>query len=255
MARAIDAGGIQFRMLNRSKGPAVQGPRAQADRRLYAQAVRGLLAAQPGLELREAEVEDLVVDGWAGRGRRRPDGAELRAGAVDPDHRHLPARRDPSRRGALARGPGGRPARRCGWPTSLLRLGLRLGRLKTGTPPRLDGRTIDRAGLAVQPGDDPPVPFSFLTERLPNPQIACWITHTTSATHELIRANLHRAPDLFRARSRLRACATARRSRTRSSASPIGSAIRSSSSPKASTTTRSTRTASRPRCRARCRPS
>ena len=192
MGRAIDAGGIQFRMLNRSKGPAVQGPRAQADRRLYAQAVCGLLAALPGLELREAEVEDLAVADGRVTGVVA-DGAELRAGAVIlttgtflRGEIHLGEERWPA--GRVGDGPSVRLA------TSLMRHGLRLGRLKTGTPPRLDRKTIDVAGLAVQPGDDPPVPFSFLTERLPNPQIACWITHTSEATHRLIRANLDRAP-------------------------------------------------------------
>ena len=193
MARAIDAGGIQFRMLNRSKGPAVQGPRAQADRKLYARAVRALLDEQPDLALHEAEVEDLL-DG-AGRVAGVVDGAGAvrRAGAVIlttgtflRGEIHLGEERWPAGR------VGDRPAVRLA--ESLLRLGLRLGRLKTGTPPRLDGRTIDHRGLQVQPGDEPPVPLSFLTVELPNPQIACWITHTTTRGHALIRANLHRAP-------------------------------------------------------------
>jgi tRNA uridine 5-carboxymethylaminomethyl modification enzyme len=193
MARAIDAGGIQFRVLNRSKGPAVQGPRAQADRRLYAAAVRDLLEAQPNLAVHEAEVEDLVVEGRRVVGVVDHGGAVLRAGAVIlttgtflRGEIHLGEERWPAGR------VGDRPAERLA--LSLLRHGLRLGRLKTGTPPRLDGRTIDRAGLQVQPGDAPPVPFSFLTERVANPQIDCWITHTNARTHALIRANLHRAP-------------------------------------------------------------
>jgi tRNA uridine 5-carboxymethylaminomethyl modification enzyme len=193
MALAIDAAGIQFRVLNRSKGPAVQGPRAQADRRLYARAVRDLLAAQANLELQEGEVEDLlVVDGrTAGvrdhRGTAWPAGAVvLTTGTFLRGEIHLGEERWPA--GRVGDGPSEHLA------ASLMRHGLRLGRLKTGTPPRLDGRTIDRARLAAQPGDDPPVPFSFLTDRLPNPQIDCWITYTTPATHALIRSNLHRAP-------------------------------------------------------------
>jgi tRNA uridine 5-carboxymethylaminomethyl modification enzyme len=192
MGRAIDAGGIQFRMLNRSKGPAVQGPRAQADRQLYAQAVRGLLEALPGLELREAEVEDLLVTDGRATGVVAA-GMEQRAGAVIlttgtflRGEIHLGEERWPAGR------VGDRPSLRLA--ASLMRHGLRLGRLKTGTPPRLDRRTIDVAGLVVQAGDEPPVPFSFLTEHLPNRQISCLITRTTAATHDVIRANLHRAP-------------------------------------------------------------
>ena len=193
MARAIDAAGIQFRLLNRSKGPAVQGPRAQADRKLYAQAVRDLLAAQANLDLHEGEVDDLMIADGRAVGVRDHSGTEWRAGAVVlttgtflRGEIHLGEERWPAGR------VGDRPSQRLA--ASLMQHGLGLGRLKTGTPPRLDGRTIDRAGLAVQPGDDRPVAFSFLTDRLPNPQIDCWITYTTPATHALIRANLHRAP-------------------------------------------------------------
>ncbi|MFL5337561.1 MAG: FAD-dependent oxidoreductase, partial [Geminicoccaceae bacterium] len=193
MARAIDAAGIQFRVLNRSKGPAVQGPRAQADRRLYARAVRDLLAAQANLELQEGEVEDLLVVGGRTAGVRDHRGTAWPAGAVVlttgtflRGEIHLGEERWPAGR------VGDRPSEHLA--ASLMRHGLRLGRLKTGTPPRLDGRTIDRVGLAAQPGDEPPVPFSFLTDRLSNRQIDCWITYTTPATHALIRANLHRAP-------------------------------------------------------------
>ena len=193
MARAIDAGGIQFRVLNRSKGPAVQGPRAQADRGLYTRAVRVILEAEPRLELREAEVEDLVVvDGrvcGVGQRRRRP--ARRGRGA---DHRHVPARRDPPRRGALARRPRRRPGVRAAWPRACCGAGLRLGRLKTGTPPRLAGARSTGRGSSCRRATSPPVPFSFLTERLSNPQVPCWITHTNARTHAVIRANLHRSP-------------------------------------------------------------
>jgi len=193
MGRAIDAGGIQFRLLNRSKGPAVQGPRAQADRALYAHAVLDLLRATPNLWLREAEVEDLIVRDGRGAGVVVDSGCELRAGAVVLTTGTF-------LRGEIHLGEERWPAGRIGDAAStrlaegLLRHGLRLGRLKTGTPPRLDGRTIDRSGLALQTGDEPPVPFSYLTDRLPNPQTVCWITHTTDETHALIRANLHRSP-------------------------------------------------------------
>jgi tRNA uridine 5-carboxymethylaminomethyl modification enzyme len=192
MGRAIDAGGIQFRILNRSKGPAVQGPRAQADRGRYAAAVRRVLQDQQDLGLVEAEVEDLLVQDGRIAGVVA-SGIEFHAAAVIlttgtflRGEIHLGAERWPAGR------VGDLPSLRLA--DSLAVLGLQLGRLKTGTPPRLDGRTIDVAGLQVQPGDEPPVPFSFLTERLPNPQIPCWITHTTEATHRLIRASLERAP-------------------------------------------------------------
>jgi len=194
MARAIDQGGIQFRVLNRSKGPAVRGPRAQADRRLYAAAVQAILAGQAGLTLRAGAVEDLVLDG-AGRvaGVVLADGGTVAAGAVV-----LTAGTFLS--GLIHIGEETTPAGRAGeapalaLARTLARLGFPLGRLKTGTPPRLDGRTIDRAGLAVQPGDDPPPPFSFLTERITTPQVPCHVTWTTPASHAVIRANLGRSP-------------------------------------------------------------
>lgn len=193
MARAIDRGGIQFRVLNRSKGPAVQGPRAQADRSLYAQAVRSLLAAQPGLSLLEAEIVDLLVKDGQVAGVVSGDGRELRSGAVILTTGTF-------LRGEIHLGEERWSAGRAGDPAairlaqSLLARGLRLGRLKTGTPPRLDGRTIDYAGLEVQPGDDPPVPLSFLTTSVTSPQVDCWITHTNEGSHALIRDNLHRTP-------------------------------------------------------------
>jgi len=193
MARAIDRAGIQFRVLNRSKGPAVRGPRAQADRRLYREAVQALLAEQPGLEIVEGAVEELLVEDGRLLGLRLADGRELRtAAAVMTTGTFL--------RGLIHRGESQEPAGRIGeapsigLSASLSRLGFALGRLKTGTPPRLDGRTIDWASLEVQHGDDPPEPFSALTERITVPQIPCHITATTSATHAVIRENLHRAP-------------------------------------------------------------
>jgi len=194
MGRAADLGGIQFRVLNRSKGPAVRGPRCQADRRLYREAVQDLLRAQPNLTLRAAAVEDLALDD-AGRcvGVMTADGETVWAGRVVLTTGtflrgliHIGEERIPAGR------VGDAPAQ--GLSATLERAGFRLGRLKTGTPPRLDGRTIDWDGLDVQPGDDPPEPFSAMTEAIANPQVACHITYTTSAAHELIRANLHRAP-------------------------------------------------------------
>ncbi len=194
MARAIDRAGIQFRMLNRSKGPAVRGPRAQADRRLYRRAMAGLLREHPGLVLRAAAAEDLLVDP-SGRvcGLILSDGSTLRAAAVVLTTGTF-------LRGVIHVGDMTTPAGRVGeapavrLAETLYGAGFRMGRLKTGTPPRLDGRTIDYAGLEVQPGDDPPEPFSTMTERIETPQVACHITHTTPAVHEAIRADLHRAP-------------------------------------------------------------
>lgn len=194
MGRAIDRAGIQFRVLNRSKGPAVWGPRAQADRKLYRQAMLGLLREQPGLDLMADTAEDLLLD-ESGRaaGVVTTSGEELRAGAVVITTGTF-------LRGLIHIGEEKVPAGRVGEAPSvglsrtLARFGFPLGRLKTGTPPRLDGKTIAWAGLEVQPGDDPPSPFSYLTDRIRVPQIACHITGTTAASHAIIRANIHRAP-------------------------------------------------------------
>ena len=193
MGRAADAAGIHFKLLNRSKGPAVRGPRAQADRKLYRQAVQALLRAQPGLDLLAGSAEDLVLDA-TGRcaGVVTASGQRIAAGAVVITTGtflrgviHLGEERTPAGRVGEA------PA--IGLADTLKRLGLPMGRLKTGTPPRLDGRTIDWAALEAQPGDNPPEPLSWLTERITNRQVACAITETNEATHAVIRANLHRS--------------------------------------------------------------
>lgn len=193
MARAADRSGIQFRMLNRRKGPAVRGPRAQADRALYRQAVQDLLAEQPSLSIVAGEAFD--IDVVAGRvtalllkdGRRFTCGTiVLTTGTFLRGMIHIGEKQVPA--GRIGEAPA------LGLSETLSRHSLPLGRLKTGTPPRLDGRTIDWAGVEMQPGDDPPEPFSALTERITTPQISCGITRTMPATHDLIRANLHRAP-------------------------------------------------------------
>ena len=193
MGRAIDRAGIQFRILNRSKGPAVQGPRAQADRKLYRTAMRDLLDQQSGLTLLAGAVEDLVVVDGRVTGLVLADGRRVACGAVVLTTGtflrglvHCGERRWPAGR------VGDAPA--YGLSATLSRLGFPLARLKTGTPARLDGRTIDWAALDRQDGDDPPVPFSFLTERITTPQVACGITFTSETAHAIIRANLHRAP-------------------------------------------------------------
>ncbi|MBL8659900.1 MAG: tRNA uridine-5-carboxymethylaminomethyl(34) synthesis enzyme MnmG [Rhodospirillales bacterium] len=194
MGRAIDCAGIQFRVLNASKGPAVRGPRAQADRRLYRQAMQALLAAQENLTIRAGTAEDLAYDaGGRIAGVCTGDGGTLNAGTVVITTGTF-------LRGVIHIGETQTPAGRFGErPATALsdgfaRLGLALGRLKTGTPPRLDGRTIDWAGLTAQAGDRPPRPFSFLTDRIVTPQVLCHVTETTGATHAIIRANLDRAP-------------------------------------------------------------
>jgi tRNA uridine 5-carboxymethylaminomethyl modification enzyme len=193
MGRVADAAGIQFRLLNRSKGPAVQGPRAQADRRLYRQAMQAAIRATANLEVVEGAVEDLIVENGQAAGIVTGDGRSIRAGAVVLTTGTF-------LRGLIHRGEEQTPAGRHGEAPAnglslrLLALELRLGRLKTGTPARLDGRTIDWASLEMQPGDEQPVPFSFLTERIANAQISCGVTTTTEVTHAIIRANLHRAP-------------------------------------------------------------
>jgi tRNA uridine 5-carboxymethylaminomethyl modification enzyme len=192
MGRVADAGGIQFRVLNRRKGPAVRGPRAQADRKLYAAAMQAAIESMANLTVIAGEVDDLLVAGHV-TGVRLTDGREFGAGAVVLTTGtflrgliHIGERQIPAGRVGEA------PA--LGLSRTLERAGLALGRLKTGTPPRLDGSTIDWAAVERQPGDDPPEPFSVLTERIANPQVECGITRTTPATHEIIRANVHRSP-------------------------------------------------------------
>ena len=193
MARAADLGGIQFRMLNRRKGPAVRGPRAQADRKLYRQAVQDLLAAQADLDVVAGEVFDLEVETGRVTGVILADGRRFATGTVVLTTGtflrgliHIGEKRIPA--GRVDEAPS------LGLSATLERHGFPLGRLKTGTPPRLDGRSIDWAALEMQPGDEPPEPFSALTSAIANPQISCGITRTTLASHDLIRANLHRAP-------------------------------------------------------------
>ncbi|HZP21168.1 MAG TPA: tRNA uridine-5-carboxymethylaminomethyl(34) synthesis enzyme MnmG [Bauldia sp.] len=193
MGRAADRAGIQFRVLNRRKGPAVRGPRAQADRKLYRLAVQELLRETAGLDVVEGEAADLIVVNGRAAGIVLADGRELRAGAVVLTTGTF-------LRGLIHIGETQVPAGRVGekpavaLAETLSRLGFRLGRLKTGTPPRLDGRTIDWAGLTRQPGDEPPEPFSTLTGAITTLQIDCHITRTVEATHEIVRANVHRSP-------------------------------------------------------------
>src|SRR5215204_1708061 len=193
MGRVVDAGGIQFRVLNRRKGPAVRGPRAQADRKLYAAAMQEAIRATANLTVIEAEAEDLTIAGGRIAGVTLANGRRLTAGAVVLTTGtflrgliHVGERQTPAGRVGEA------PA--VGLALTLERLGFSLGRLKTGTPPRLDGRTIDWSAVEMQPGDHPPEPFSILTDRIDTPQIQCGITRTTNATHEIIRANVHRSP-------------------------------------------------------------
>jgi tRNA uridine 5-carboxymethylaminomethyl modification enzyme len=193
MGQVADEAGIQFRVLNRSKGPAVQGPRAQADRKLYRRAMQAAIKATPGLEVIEAAVEDLFVADGVVSGVLTADGRGIQAGAVVLTTGtflrgliHIGERKIPA--GRINEAPA------LGLSERLYGLGLRMGRLKTGTPPRLDRRTIRWDGLQVQHGDHPPQPFSFLTEKITTPQVVCHITHTSEATHAIIEANLARAP-------------------------------------------------------------
>ncbi|MFH1919044.1 MAG: tRNA uridine-5-carboxymethylaminomethyl(34) synthesis enzyme MnmG [Planctomycetota bacterium] len=197
MARAIDATGIQFRVLNRRKGPAMHGPRAQADRAAYEEEVRRLVELQPNLALMPETAEDLLVEhsGALPRivGVRGQSGAAYHARAVILSTGTF-------MQGVLHYGdktlPGGRAGEEAnsGISRALKRLGLEVARFKTGTPPRLSGRTIDYQKTELQPGDEDPQPFSFLTDKIDCEQIPCWITHTNPAVHDLIRANLDRAP-------------------------------------------------------------
>ena len=193
MGRVTDAGGIQFRMLNRRKGPAVRGPRAQADRKLYAAAMQAAIRETDNLSAIEGEADELIVSNGRVTGIRLGDGRELSTGAVVITTGTF-------LRGLIHLGEKNWPAGRVGeapalgLSASFERAGFTLGRLKTGTPPRLDGTTIDWSAVEMQPGDDPPEPFSVMTDRITTRQIQCGITRTTPATHEVIRANVHRSP-------------------------------------------------------------
>ncbi len=192
MGRAADLGGIQFRMLNRRKGPAVRGPRAQADRKLYRLAVQESIRGQNGLTVVESSAEDFVVSDGRVRAVVLVDGRQLVCGAVVLTSGTF-------LRGLIHMGeikyPAGRmgEAPAVGLAATLERAGFALGRLKTGTPARLDGRTIDWDGLDKQSGDEDPVPFSTLTETLPNRQIECGVTRTNARTHAVIEVNIHRS--------------------------------------------------------------
>ena len=190
MARAIDRAGIQFRMLNKSRGPAVHGPRAQADRALYRQAIQDILAGYQNLTIIEAAVGDLQIEAGRVTGLITETGDHYLAQAVVLTTGTFLG-------GVIHLGDERTAAGRIGEPPSnmlaarLAAYNLPLGRLKTGTPARLDGRTIDWSGLDMQPADDPPIPFSTLTDRITVPQISCGITRTTAKTHQIIADSIH----------------------------------------------------------------
>ena len=193
MGRVADAAGIQFRLLNRSKGPAVRGPRAQADRKLYRLAMQAALAEQANLEIIEGAAVTLIIANGVVVGLKTADGRELRAKSVVLTTGtflngliHIGAKQIPAGRVGEA------PA--LGLSEQLRQFNLQLGRLKTGTPARLDGKTIKWSVLEEQKGDDPPVPFSFLTDKIITPQISCFVTQTTAQTHQIIADNIGRSP-------------------------------------------------------------
>jgi len=193
MAKAADETGIQFRMLNTGKGPAVRSPRAQSDRAAYRRAMKRRIEEQAGLSLLQAAVEELIVENGKAAGVRCQGGIEVRGRAVILTTGTF-------LRGVIHIGPTQTAGGRMGEPSaeglsaSLRSHGIELGRLKTGTPPRLDGRTVALDRLVGQPGDPEPTAFSFSTTSLPGPQLPCYLTHTNDRTHETIRANLDRAP-------------------------------------------------------------
>ena len=193
MGRVADAAGIQFRLLNRSKGPAVRGPRAQADRKLYRLAMQAALAEQADLEIIEGAAVSLIIENGVVVGLKTADGRELRAKSVVLTTGtflngliHIGAKQIPAGRVGEASA--------LGLSEQLRQFNLQLGRLKTGTPARLDGKTIKWSVLEEQKGDDPPVPFSFLTDKIITPQISCFVTQTTAQTHQIIADNIGRSP-------------------------------------------------------------
>ena len=202
MARVADASGIQFRLLNRRKGPAVQGPRCQSDRKLYREAMQAALADYSNLTIQAGAVEDLIFDVDLDTSAET---IPTCTGVITEDGDQYSAKSVILTTGTFLRGlihigetkiPAGRvdEAPALGLSDTLEKLGFELGRLKTGTPARLDGRTIDWSKCIEQPGDEPPTPFSFLSEEITVPQVSCYLTRTTPETHQIIQDNLHRAP-------------------------------------------------------------
>jgi len=193
MGKVIDATSIHFRMLNRGRGPAVWSPRAQADRRAYAIEMKRRIEEQPGLSLRQELVESIITDG------RRAAGVTCRSGGTY-GCRALILTTGTFLKGLVHVGDRSFPSGRLGefaaddLSDSLRALGLEVGRLKTGTPPRVNGRTVNFGALEPQPSEDPPLPFSYSTESFRRPAVSCWLTATNQRTHDIIRANLHRAP-------------------------------------------------------------
>ena len=194
MGRAADAAGIQFRLLNKSKGPAVRGPRVQTDRARYRVAIQEILEKQDNLIIEEVAVEDFILnkDGSIG-GILASSGREIKAPSVVLTTGTF-------LRGMIHCGEESTPAGRIGeepaygLSRTLEKIGFRLGRLKTGTPPRLDGTTINWSALEEQPGDLRPEPMSFLTKKIPLPQLSCFITYTNDRVHSVIKHNLHKSP-------------------------------------------------------------
>src|SRR5687767_6474473 len=193
MGRVIDRTGIQFRLLNRSRGPAVHSPRAQADRGLYRTEMRRVLEATPSLHLRQGVVVNLIVENTVVIGVEMQDTRRFGAKAVIVATGTFLNGTIHTGRRTFSAGRAGEPAS-IELAESLKELGFPVGRLKTGTPPRLDGRTIDWDAFEPQPPDEQPVPFSFSTERVEQPQVQCFIGYTSDAVHNAIRANLHRSP-------------------------------------------------------------
>ncbi len=251
MGRAADEGGIQFRVLNRRKGPAVQGPRAQADRKLYARAVQAALAELPGVSILAGEAAELCIENGATAGVRTASGSLLRSrcvvitsGTFLRGMIHIGSKRIPA--GRVGEAPAVRLAEQ------FASLGLVTGRLKTGTPARLDGRSIDWSALEMQAGDDPPEPFSVMTGAIRNRQIACGITRTNAAMHDLIRSNIHQSA-MYSGSISGADRVIVHRSRTRWFALRIGRHTRSFLNPKGWMMTRSIRMASPLRSRRRFR--
>src|ERR1051326_4374776 len=193
MGEATDRAGIQFKVLNRSKGPAVQGPRAQCDRDLYAAAVQEILGEETNLSIIESSVSSLIIEGGAVRGVVLQDGTHVTAKAVIVTTGTFLRALMHSGEQKTTGGRFGEPSAET-LSDSLKTLDLELGRLKTGTPPRVDKTTVDFERMEKAPGDETPRPFSILTDALPLPQVLCHLTYTSEFAHELIRANLHRAP-------------------------------------------------------------